>query len=425
MHDYREPSFPLSTEQFRHALNAGLGRARMHLDRYDLSSELRQAVLASAVTCPVYDPQVEGLPAEWFVDFCIAADIASELMLREPGGGHWDQAWRFALLAQFVRRGLPGARAALYDCLVATEKGDLLGAEDLVEVEGVAGLLYVARHLGAMWKVRAPVDPDDGPLIEFDQTQSKGAALALLTTAASSDSDINTYLQVLSARHPRAPSLPRRRPSPSEMLDTIASSAVVRPGLGYQVREYTEDEIAPIRRLASSTSNDLVLENCLRAMSGCKRLPFDEGLVAFLSHRAEMVRYFAARTIGNHREPDVIAEVGRRYLSNDPLVALTILRRSARASDLDQILESLTPPPEATAHDVALAVLNMLDESSLPPDPRMWLFVYEVTPCQTCRYLAVKGLSEVKSCPSWLLEEALFDANRDIRELASASPITT
>lgn len=425
MHDYQEPSLPLSVKQFRHALNAGLGRARMHLDKYGLSSELNHVVLDSALKCRFYDPQVDGLPADWFADFCAAVEIIPQLLTAESGVEYWDQAWRFALLAAFTRRDYPGARTALYNSLIETEDGDLLGAEDLVEVEGADGLLYVARRLGALWRNQAPVSPDEGPLSEFDDAHSEGAALALLTTVAQTDLDIAAYVRVLSAIPPRAPKPPRIRPTPEELLEEIASSKTSRSGMTYLATGFSASELAPIRRLAMATSNEVVLENCLRALAACDSTPFDNDFVAFLSHPLAAVRHYAALTIA-HSGSEAVADLGRLFLTTDLVVGLTLLRRSAKPPDLELILASLKPPLVSDdVHDIASAVLDVLDHSSVTPDRRLLLFVYEATPCHVCRHLAVKALLDSDTCPSWLLNEAAHDASDDIRGLAERAAMTT
>src|SRR5262245_36653366 len=122
MHDYSAPVFPLSRDEFANALHVGHGRARLHFDAFGIG-DLREVVLEAAVTCKIYDPQVEGFDAAWFADFCEAAQIVPTVIASSPGGGHWDGSWRCALLLQLALRGHDGAREALYQACQAVEHG--------------------------------------------------------------------------------------------------------------------------------------------------------------------------------------------------------------------------------------------------------------------------------------------------------------
>lgn len=48
------------------------------------------------------------------------------------------------------------------------------------------------------------------------------------------------------------------------------------------------------------------------------------------------------------------------------------------------------------------------------------LYVYEFSPCSTCRKRAVKALTDVNTAPAWVLAESAFDADPEKRALARA-----
>jgi hypothetical protein len=88
MHDYTGPSYPLSREEFVHALRVGLGRTRVHAEKFGVC-QLRDDILEAATVCKTYDPQVEGLPAPWLAELCVEADIVDEIIARSPAGTDW------------------------------------------------------------------------------------------------------------------------------------------------------------------------------------------------------------------------------------------------------------------------------------------------------------------------------------------------
>src|SRR5438874_10711010 len=153
MIEHSGPSLPLSREAFRHALQVGHGRARMHVDAFG-ASDFRDEILEAATVCKVYDPQVEELPTIWLADLCEDADIICEIVDRQPQGAYYDRELRCALLKEFVVRGHSAARQALYDaCQDSEYGGELHGSDEIIEIDGAQGLLFVARKLGTLASV--------------------------------------------------------------------------------------------------------------------------------------------------------------------------------------------------------------------------------------------------------------------------------
>jgi hypothetical protein len=47
------------------------------------------------------------------------------------------------------------------------------------------------------------------------------------------------------------------------------------------------------------------------------------------------------------------------------------------------------------------------------------LYVYELSPCSTCRRRAVEALIDTNIAPAWVLAESAFDADPDTRALVA------
>lgn len=170
---------PLSRDEFQKALRLGHGRARMHLDAFGLEG-LQNIVLEAATTGTTYDPQVDGFAAEWLADFCQSAQIVPTIIGSSPTGAYSNKPWRCALLLQFALRKHPGAREALYEACRETEHGELCGTDELIELDGVDGLAFVATELGQLLLSDPLRKVSDDDFWSFDAQHGEGAALRVL-----------------------------------------------------------------------------------------------------------------------------------------------------------------------------------------------------------------------------------------------------
>jgi len=410
---------PLTDQQFRRALRVGHGRARMHLDFVE-AADVRAAILDAARVCGVYDPEVEGLPTQWFADFCERAGVVEELIASGAGPSHRDRLWRGALLAEFVRRGNSRAREALYSACVPTEYGGLHASSEIVELDGDAGLVFVAERAGVFMRADPNFDVNDGLAYRFDLEHGDGAALRLLSPLAAGNSAIATYVAWLredEAKVSSASEAPRR--SIEEIVEVIRDSQRDHFWLLRWARDADPADLEPIVRLATSESSSLVIENAVRCLSGSRALPLKRELLPLVRHDQREVRELAAHTLGRHMDP-AVREAGLALLGDDISVALELLRRNARSEDVSVLVERLEPFPDSEAqHAVGYDLLKLFAGSPDIREPALALYVYELSPCQNCRGSAVRHLLAWEKCPDWVRREAHFDASEEVRGLVT------
>jgi hypothetical protein len=71
-------------------------------------------------------------------------------------------------------------------------------------------------------------------------------------------------------------------------------------------------------------------------------------------------------------------------------------------------------------HDLGSDLLAFCKAHPGPEAVDCLLYVYELSPCSTCRKHAVKALTDTATAPAWVLEEIAFDVDPDTRALARA-----
>lgn len=391
----------------------------MHLDLVD-AADVRDALLAAAVVCGVFDPQVEGLPAEWFADLIERAGMVESLIGCSSGPSHWDRQWRCALLAELVKRGHARAREALYGACGPTEYGGLHASFEIVELDGPAGLVFVAERAGALAQVDPDFDLNDGLVLQFDTEHGDGAANSLLSPLAATNSAIAAYLARLSEGEAKFSNAMRApRPSVEEVVETIRDSQRVHFWLAGWARDADPEDLETVVRLAITESRSLVIENALRCLNGSRALPLKPEMLPLVRHHEPAVREFAARTLGRHIDP-AVREVGLAVLRDDTSTGLELLRRNAHREDTAVLVERLEPIADVCAqHAVAFDVLQLLEGIPDIREPALALYVYEMSPCQNCRGSAVRHLLAWEACPDWLRSEGHFDASEEVRSLVA------
>jgi hypothetical protein len=414
---------PLTREQFRRALHRGHGRARLHVDRYG-AREVREDILDAATTCRVYDPQIEGLHADWLAELCLDADIVASILERSSEGESWDRRQRCALLKEFASRGSEAARKALYaECVRDENSSQLLGSDEIVELDGEAGFLFVARTMGTMLAEVPGYWVDDDLLRVFDEKYGVGRAAEILRSRAHDDLAIRRYLGGVTER---AVEIAESRTRPSnlsrswkEVVNAISTSTKTLYWLGHWGRHATREQLEPIVDIVRSASTPRVLENALRCLSHVFDLPLEPRCFDLLLHDDEDVRLFSARVLAKHVDTR-IRDAGRAALSRDVRVAVTLFRRNGETKDGPAIAAALRPigdPDEQ--HHLGYDVVELIESNREIREPLLALYVYEHSPCINCRSRATKALDASSACPPWLLTEGVRDAAEDVREICS------
>ena len=425
MFRYSSAQYPLSPEEFRRALSIGLGRALLHSKQCGLTKNAED-VFQAAVDCTVYDPQSEGYPAPWIADLCVAAGVA-EKVIEAPlplCSDSRNLQLRCALMKQFAERGSSHARSVLYSACIRDEAtADVYACEEIVELDGREGLLFVAQRLGQFLAEDADFWVDSDLLEVFDSTAGVGSGRALLDRAASSDADVRRYLEALSLSAD-----PERPPSAREgsFEDTFALIVESQRNLFWlsswsrKLGPLAPRQLTRLVQLALGAATPIVKRNALRGIAGSPQLPVLPELIPLLRYDDEFVRFFAAKALGQCRSPSV-RQAGLELLSQHFGTALETLRSSALPEDAARIHQALIDQalPE-DLHEVVYPIVKLLSSNRTLDPSLLSLFVYFESPCSRCRADAVAALVHGKCAPQWLLQEALHDAFPAVRDACVA-----
>lgn len=457
------PRLPLNRKQFANAVQKGHGRALMHVQRYG-ATKLEDLIIDACVHARAYDPQCEGDRTCWLMKIIDAGKL--EASVRQPildtlvrcdsEARFWDLSQMCGITATLAARGSEDARRALYATLAKNLGSmDLIGAQEIIELDGGDGLIHVAQCLGE-WLRRDPqTQLDDLPLKWFDERHGHESASRVLELVASSDQNVRAYLDYLEnlsegeAAHSTQQAERSRLKLEPLALEDGGREAHIRRMQAISVDQVLEgiqeDDDSKLRFPLNSwggyaDSADLrVIADVMLAETDTTRLrkylmvfmyrslpSFDRRLLPLLDHENERVRWYSIQVLANHRH-DEVRRIAVKRLNQQGAQsgALPLLRNNYRSGDHRLIERQLRISDDSD--EVHRLVSDLVDvfEANPSPDARLsMLFVYEHSPCSNCRGDAVKILIAWGSAPDWLLEECWFDADECIRDavVQSGSP---
>ncbi|MCJ1887196.1 hypothetical protein LNN38_20205 [Pseudomonas sp. LA21] len=419
------PLLPLTKAAFNAALRTGHGRAIQQIENHG-SRGLEDTIVEACITCLSYDPQCEAARAPWLSSIVDRANLSAEVIQaigaieQEPSSENqrdFDQ--RSAILKELAASGSDDARRLLYFSLARVPgTASVIGDHDIVALDGVDGLVYVARQLGRWLQDDPDFWVDDSLCTLFDGE----IGLAGLEEAAAVDSDVASYLaEVRKARE--------RFSGPSSRFDPTAYTAA---DIVAHVKERSRDQCHWFRQWGAQAADDqleIVFAALLAAKDPehAKRLfrcfakagvpRFDSRLLQWIYHPDVDIQRIAIKALTPVTHKELRQAAKRLIADGDMANGIALLVNNFIEGDLTMCAGQLVRFENADeTHNLVGHLLDLCEAHPGFEALDCLIYVYEFSPCSTCRRQAVKALVSMNSTPSWVLEEAAFDADPETRE---------
>jgi hypothetical protein len=417
----------------------------MHAQQFGVTG-LEGLVLEACKHNQAYDPQCEGDRAGWMAEIIDAAGVEEQIIPRALEGVRlatgdnrfWDLTQLCRLARIFAGRGREDARRALYGAFQKEQHSmDLIGGEEIVDLDGADGLIYLADMMGFWLSDQPDLSLDDSPVNWFDDRHGEGAGIRLLEACAYHNERVAAYL-----RHLQQPAeeegrlrIDQWRPTPDgadahvcrmqsysaeDILHDIETTDPDHNRFWFSGwgRHATEDQLRIIMARLFAEESPGRLFKYLRVFL-LRPLPeFDDRLIQFAEHPDAEVRWTALRVLSNHEDPRVrelgIAKIRSGRTGEGELL---LLRRNYRTGDhllVANVLE--VPEDRENLHDLVYNLRQVYEQNQVPEARQAMLFVYEHSPCSLCRCSAVEILLHTKQAPEWMIRECALDANEAVRE---------
>jgi tellurite resistance protein len=437
----------LSSNAFEDAIKKGQGRALYHALTFGIE-EVADILLNACTSNQIYDAQCESSRARWLLRMFHDTPFFSYFSQAIVEALHkaedfWDIQQLCGLAEALAQYGNDSARQALKSTVLKHLGGQDLGTNECINLEGVEGLLEIARLNGQRYLSDPNYLIDDSLLHDFSDDPRLESFTQSLLHHAQEDNAVRAYLEYLKQREQFPPFKPRERRSASEIeasqrkgmresqsIATILEDAKAKRGTipgRYAIFGKLAATREELEELFLALINEPDDEVCLRLLWVFSLTPLprlDNRLWGWVNHSDDELRWASLRAL-SHIQSDEVHKYARAKLkagwilgANVPTIAL--LRHNFEPDDgvlLFQALE-LVQSSWDEMHEMGYYILAVSAQQKHPSLSQALYWVYENTPCSNCRRIAVTELRQLGLLSKDILLECLYDADEELRSIA-------
>ncbi|MGD0138458.1 MAG: hypothetical protein ABSD28_06240 [Tepidisphaeraceae bacterium] len=421
----------MEVSDFRRAITNGLGRAVLWVRDHPWPPH-EDAIQHVCLHNTAYDAQCEGSRAEYVNDIVRLTGEPARFVKTAARGlmeaqEYWTTCHLFHLNRLFAQAGHAGARDALYEKFKRDDAAErFIGADELVKLDGLNGLLFVLERIGG-WIATHPDYWLDDLLLPQAQEDLGSQVVSTVREAAETHPNIREYLGAVEklnkdGSQQRGPDY--RNFTYLELREKILASHgnIPRGWLSGWGKRASEDSIRLAAADLLNEADDQLLIAYLRIFGlrafpiSCERLiklaTSQNSDLATASRRAlrhvhsDLVRALALNLIREGgADCDAVPLLAKNYGDDDHILIESLLGRQSKEDDF---------------HWAAHAAVNVFKANPQAPALPSLLKIYEECRCSLCRKGAVTIMLERRIIPPPILEECKYDSYECTRQIASS-----
>ncbi len=416
--------------EFRSALEKGLGRAILYLQKSD-PAPFFDVILDASVRNTVYDKHYFGAnKAEYLLEIFELTGRSDELieaMLKAYDDFDLEERPDTKLIMEIAKRGNAKARRLVkQDFLIELDEKSKYAGGDLIKVGGASAFLYVAKRLGRLVKTDPAFQPVSyylRDLRSLDLKENSEPKLpAILEKARLENSDVDTHLTYIEAQLVK----PERKFVRYEQLSYPETKARIEDPQDTSSVGYSWwGEYASYQELRMA-ANDLLLETQPERIrlylevfrDRCFPLGYTK-LMPFIDHEDPKVVRAAMQALGSIKHKTIRVEALRRLTSSEwAWEALWMLRRNYLPEDAKLFTEIIQESNDEEIELLGHQMHRVLEENCSPEALEPIQAIYESGSCVALRASVVELLQEHNLLPDWMLEECCWDSYQHFRKKA-------
>jgi hypothetical protein len=427
--------YPLTREQFATAIQRGLGRAFVHVKQFGIEN-VKDIVLNACVHNLTWDPQCEGERAKWllglFADTKYSQDFSNRIISAletetVDNDSVVDQL--FGIAKEMALAGNEQAKAAIgkraLEIARMASEGVALGADEWIEVAGIDGFLGLIRIYG-----KSLIDDKDAWVPEYEIPLEYQSTVF---ERAKNEPEIQVYLDYVAAnaiqpdeKKSREQFKQERREGfrkkyPLELILEWARDK--KEEYPYYYRTFgkyaTEQELISVYSVLLTEEDNDVRVRLLWVFRAARLPRVDEFLLnwAVQGGMLQEPAIWALSQVKDIRIHDLaINMVNSNRLSD----GLELLISNLEVDDVQPIMNKLREikPSDQDAHRIVWLIIDIAKNFQDAALTQSLIWSYSATPCSNCRWKVVKQLEVLNKFDDDILEESLYDADEEIRDIA-------
>ncbi len=414
-------------KKFLNSLKRGTGEACL-IAKENPGIDFSAYVIKGALRNYAYDGQAESSRAQYIFDLYSLSDKKEKIRKAILKGlaNELDDTWRlthlFDLAKLFARQGDQEMRNAIYDrfCNNPIEGSEWVGYSEILELDGLQGLIYIAEKFGKFIE-QNPEDLQDDWIIKYFQKENPDLKVAeTLESLAKENKYIRIYLENI--EHTNAIQ-EESKPTSENYKDIIDEVLNSKPYLSFKRRHnLTESEITTIAQRLVKEKDQKSQEKLLFVFMYYK-FPLDPDFILTLAKgkndyktritefaisslkflKSDKIRQFALYKIAQSTKAYQFVEIlTSNYKTGDYKILTDIVQKTKNEDTIENLARSYVDIFEANKTKECKAPLEAL---------------YNKMNCGIHRNNIVKILLENKVISDKIKNEIIFDSNIETREM--------
>ena len=427
--------FNLKPEEFHEALQKGLGRAYLYVNKYG-DSQVRDSILYYCLHNPSYDAQCEEERAEWLIslidltenqDFYFSRIIDALI----PSTDFWDTYQLFNLCGIIAKRNLQ-AKTVIYQKFDSQEFNEtFLGCYQIIDLDGFTGLRYVIQRLGK--RLTEEEDYwDDGDVLDYAYEKlGKVQVNDYLQTASTTDRYISRYLEQVKNHNTEKPSFNKesyiervRKKYPLEGVLSNVENNKYNSAYTYMVfgKYAVESDLEIVfEKFLNETRKEQIVRYLWifrkREVPRLEVFVFQLAMSEDPDIRSDAVE--ALKNCQHNSIRNLAIDFTKNQDNEIAILSVKLLIKNYQSGD-NKFIESIFPriKDEDNKHFICMDLIKIFERHAVDELLTSLLWAYENTPCTHCRAKIVKALIDRSLIPQRLVDECQFDCVQNVRHLA-------
>ena len=413
--------------QFLNSLKRGTGEAYL-IAKNNPKTDFSNQIIKGALNVYAYDGQSEGNRAKYIFDIISISKQKDKIRnavlqgLATEQTDTWNLTHLFALAKLFAKQNDNEVKQAIYNRFLNNpiEGSDWVGAYEILELDGLNGLFYVAEKFGKYIE-QNPDDWQDGWIIKRFQDENKNIKVdEELKKKAKTNKFIRIYLDSIKRTNK---SQEKHKTKPTKYNDIIDEVLNSKPFISFRrKRNLTNEEIHQIAKRLIDETDKTNIEKLLDIFDFYK-FPYDsqiildfgkqnrtsknrivENAIDALKHlKSKDIRNFALDKIQKSKNPiDYLEILVSNYKSGDYKLLSEIANKTNNEHKIEQLAGIYTDIYKANKTKECKEALEIL---------------YQKMNCAIHRNGIVELLNENKVLSDKIGDEIKFDSYLETRKL--------
>lgn len=413
--------------QFLNSLKRGTGEAYL-LVKDNPNIDFSNNIIKGALNIYAYDGQSEGNRAQYIFDIISISKQKDKIRkavvqgLATEQNSTWNLTHLFALAKLYAQQKDTEAKQAIYNRFLNNpiEGSDWVGAYEILELDGLHGLFYIAEKYGKYIEQNPDDWQDDWIIKRFQDENKKIKVSEELKKKAKTDKFIRIYLNNIERTKSSQQNHKTKPTKHNDIIDEVLNS---KPRLSFfRKRNLTHEEVNEVANQLISETDKSNIEKLL-AIFDFYKFPFGshivlyfakqkrtsknkivENAIAALKHlKSKDIRNFAMDKIQNAKNPiDYLEILVSNYKSGD----FELLNKIANNTNNEHKIEQLA----GIYTDIFKA--NKTQECKQPLE-----ILYDKMNCAIHRNGVIEILIENKVLSDKIKKEIKFDCDLETRKL--------